>query len=225
MARKKGKGKKKGRVITVNFEGVSAGGGSRVPEGDYPVTVDKITEEEGKDSKKPYLLWELKITEGKHKGKKLFHRTSLQPQALFNLRATLEAGGVEVPESVQDIDLDSLDGMEFAVGVIREESDDGERSFSKVVDVFPLDELEEGEDEEEEGEDEEEEGEDEEEEDEEEDDEDEEDEDEEEQDYSEMDLSELKELAKERGIKVKKKAKKADLVKALEESDEEEEDI
>ncbi len=212
MAKKKKKNK--GRVISVDFSGTSTR--ARVPEGDYLVKVLEITEEEGQDSGKPYLAWNLEITTGKFAGKRLKHITSLQPQALFNLRNTLEALNVEVPDSVSDIDLDALEGLEMGVGV-EVETYQGNKQ-SKVVDVFPEEELEETDEDEEEANEEEAEEETEEEEDEDEEDEDEEEEDEE--DYENMNKKELKELCKERKIKVPKKATKEDMVELLEEYDE-----
>ena len=216
----KKKKKNKGRVISVDFSGTSTR--ARVPEGDYLVKVVEITEEIGQDSGKPFLSWSLEITTGKFVGKRLRHITSLQPQALFNLRNTLEALNVEVPDSVSDIDLDALEGMEMGVGV-EVETYQGNKQ-SKVVDVFPEEELEEEEEADEEADEEEaeEEAEEEEEEDEEEDEEDEDEgeEDEDEEDYEDMNKKELKELCKERKIKVPKKATKEDMVELLEEYDE-----
>jgi len=218
VAKKKGKkGKKKGRVINVDFTGVKSGGGaSKVPEGEYLVKVVEVEEGTSEKSGKSYLNWVLEITEGKYKGKRLYHITSLQPQALFNLRNTLEACGIEVPESPQDINLDDLPDYEMGVEVEIEEYEGKKRS--KVVGTFPAEELDEdydGDDDE----DDEDEDEDEDDEDEDEDEEDEDDEDEDEEDYEEMSLKELKALCKERGIKVPKKAKKADLIELLEEED------
>ena len=217
MARKsnkKSKGKA-GRVVSVNFDGVGKGFG-KVPEGDYIVSVKEVVQDEGQTSGKPYLLWTLEITEGKHKGKLLRHRTSLQPQALWNLRDTLEAVGIDFPESAYDLNLDEVEGLTMGVTVEIETYEGSKRST--VVDVFSEDELEEAEEDEEEAETEEEEAEEEDE-----DEDEEEEEEEEEMDYEEMSLKELKAEAKSRGLKVKKGMDKDDIVELLEDDDEEDE--
>lgn len=112
------KPKKTGAKLKVNFKGVESGG-KLVPEGDYRVKVDEVTQEES-DAGNAYLAWVLKIVDGKHKGSTLYHNTSLQPQALWNLKGVLEALGVEVPDSSMDIDLKELVGMEASVTVEHE---------------------------------------------------------------------------------------------------------
>jgi len=146
MAKKK---KGKGEVISVDFTGVK--GSNRVPEGEYKVKVVAITMEESEKSEQPYLKWELEITEGKHKGKKLYHITSLQPQALFNLRNTLEALGVEVEEKAMKLNLNDYIGLEMGV-VVEIETYQG-NARSRVVDVFNLDEIEDEDEEDEDSED------------------------------------------------------------------------
>lgn len=124
------------RTLKVNMEGVESGG-ALIPEGDYIVAVDEITQEEGQSSGKPYLKFVLKVTEGSNVGAKLYHKTSLQPQALFNLKNTLIALGQPVPNKAMNIDLDKLEGLSMMVSVGHEVYEGKKRS--QVVDVFPLD--------------------------------------------------------------------------------------
>jgi len=235
MAKKK---KGKGDVISVDFTGVK--GSNRVPEGEYKVKVVAITMEEGESSGQPYLKWELEITEGKQKGKKLVHITSLQPQALFNLRNTLEALGVEVEEKAMKLNLNDYIGLEMGV-VVEIETYQG-NARSRVVDVFNLNEIEdEDDDESDDDSDDEDEGDDEDDDDEDDEDEDDEDEDDEddedeltEEDLEDLDDDELVEKAKEYGVEVtysNKKKKKLDrkvMIEAILEAaagdDEEDED-
>lgn len=128
------------RTVKVNMEGVEAGMVA-IPEGDYHVKVKKIEQKEGESSGKPYLNWELEVIEGSHKGSKLFHTTSLQPQALFNLKSTLIALGESVPNKAMNLDLDALEGGEMRVAVAHETYEGKKRA--RVVEVFPLDEGEE----------------------------------------------------------------------------------
>ena len=168
------KSRAKKNVLKVDFTNVEPGG--KVPEGDYPVRVREVTVEES-SSGNPYLKWVFEIIDGRYKGRILYHNTSLQPQALFNLRNTLEALGMEVPQAVVELDLDNLVGLKAAVSVEIEVYQGKEKS--RVVEVFPLEDLVEDEDDED-GEDEDyEDGDDEDDEDEDDEDEDDEDEDDE----------------------------------------------
>lgn len=215
MAKEKG-GK---TTVGVDFTNVSeGGGGTRVPAGDYAVKVKKVLAKESSNDK-PYLNWELEGLNGALKGKTIYHTTSLQEQALFNLRNTLMACKVDVPKSKMKIDLKKLIGL--IMGITVEDDEYKGKIKSAVVDVFPvsikggkmvrealgetdefddededLDELEESDLEEDE---------------------------EETSDYTDMDLKELRALCKERGIASKGKDEEA-LIEALEAWDEEQED-
>lgn len=140
----------KKRLVNVDLSDVESGGGSRVSEGDHKVKVKEVTEEEGEKSGEPYLKWVLKVVEGneeKDNGKVLYHNTTLQPQGLFNLRRTLEAAGIEIPDSAMDIDLDELEDLEFMVTTEDDEYDG--KTKSKIIDCFSADGKEEKEDEDE----------------------------------------------------------------------------
>lgn len=171
---------KKSNVISVDFTGVEASG--KVREGRQKLIVDGIPEVRVSErSGSEYISWKFKADGGI-----IYHTTSLQPQALWNLRNTLEALGLEVPEGSLDIDLTELDGLECGAEIEHEVYQGKKRPV--IVDLFPLEELE-GSDEEEQ--------------------------DEEEQDDAdltydevmEMDKDELLEVAKEHGIKVPVKVK------------------
>jgi len=196
------------------------------------VKVTEITEEVGEESGQPYLQWILEVSEGEHQGQSLRHITSLQPQALFNLRNTLEALGEEVADSVMELDLKDFIGGTLGISVAIETYQG--RKQSRVTDVFPADEIEEEEEgeekeeeeeekeEEEEGEEgEEEEGEEEEEEGDEESEEEEEEGEEDEiswKDLLEMSGKELKEVARTNGMKGFSKMKPAKLRRAIAEA-------
>ena len=198
--------RKKKRIITVDMTDVETR--TLIPEGDYKVRVNEVTEEVGEDSGKPYLNWTLEVVGGEHDGKTLYHTTSLQPQALFNLKSTLISMGLPVPEKTIDIDLDKLVDGEFGVSVYHDVYDGKKKS--KVQEVFPLSDDEDIDT----------------------DDDDTNDEDDW-VDLEEMDLSELKAFAKENDIDLselsktdKKKAKKVRdfIAAALEEEDDGEDD-
>lgn len=178
MARSSKSKKKAG--IKLNFEGVESR--SVHPEGRFPLVVDgapelKTSENSGND----YLNWKLKSPKGT-----VYHMTSLAPHALWNLKNVLEAAGQEVPDGEMEIELDELDGLEFGGEVVHEKYQGENRA--RLGDVFPLDELEDGDkdDGEEEGDD-------------------------DEPTYSEvqeMDKEELDELVEDKEIKIPAKTKK-----------------
>jgi len=133
--------KTKAAVVKVNFEGVEASG--KVAEGRHLLTVDgtpevKTSEGSGND----YINWKFKAPGGV-----IYHTTSLQPQALWNLRNVLESLGLEVEESVMDLDLSEMDGLTCG-GEVEHETYQGKKR-PRLVDIFPAEELD-GEEEEEE---------------------------------------------------------------------------
>ena len=122
------------RVLNLNMKDVSVGG--VIPEGEYAVTVDEVSVEESQQGNQ-YLKWVFKVLDGKQKGSKIYHNTSLLPQALFNLKNLLIALGVPVPDKAFQLNLDECEGCNCGV-IIAHETYDGKKR-SRVTDVFPLD--------------------------------------------------------------------------------------
>lgn len=152
------RGGSRSKKVKVDFTGVE--GSNRVPDNDYAVRSVEVTLESSQEGN-PYFNWKLYITEGEFEGKTLWHTTSLQEQALWNLRNTLEAAGQEVPDGAIDFEekggsYPELEELEFGVAVENETWQGKKRP--RVVDVFPLSEFDadeeggEGEEEEEAGE-------------------------------------------------------------------------
>lgn len=128
-------------AIKVDFTGVEASGNH--PEGRFLLTVDGVPEiKTSENSGNDYINWKFKSSKGT-----VWHMTSLAPQALFNLRNTLESLGMEVEESAMDIDLTELDGLTCG-GEVEFETYQGKKK-SRLIDIFPEAELEEAEEEEE----------------------------------------------------------------------------
>lgn len=131
------------RVLNLNMKDVSVGG--VIPEGEYAVTVDEVSVEESQQGNQ-YLKWVFKVLDGKQKGSKIYHNTSLLPQALFNLKNLLIALGVPVPDKAFQLNLDECEGCNCGVTITHETYDGKKRP--RVTDVFPLDstEIEDGDD-------------------------------------------------------------------------------
>lgn len=122
------------RVLNLNMKDVSVGG--VIPEGEYAVTVDEVSVEESQQGNQ-YLKWVFKVLDGKQKGSKIYHNTSLLPQSLFNLKNLLIALGVPVPDKAFQLNLDECEGCNCGVTIAHETYDGKKRS--RVTDVFPLD--------------------------------------------------------------------------------------
>ena len=132
--------KAKTGVVAVDFTGVESSG--KVEEGRQLLKVDGVPEVKSSESSgSDYINWKFKATGGS-----IWHTTSLQPQALWNLRNTLEALGLEVPEGAMDLDLSEVDGLELGAEIEHETYQGKKRP--RIIDLFPADELE-GEEEEE----------------------------------------------------------------------------
>lgn len=109
-----------------------------VPQGKYVAKVESITQEDGK-SGYAYLKWELKIVKGTAKGLHVNHITSLKPSAMFNLRNTLTACGVNVPKSAVSLDTRKLIGKTLGIEV--EDREYEGNVYPNVKKTFPADEY------------------------------------------------------------------------------------
>jgi len=75
-----------------------------LPIGYYPAQVSGCERQMARSSGKPTVRWEYTITEPEeYAGKKAFHNTSLQPQALWNFKRTLIALGWDADELEEEI--------------------------------------------------------------------------------------------------------------------------
>lgn len=120
--------KKKGgksRTVSVDFEGVEAGGRA-CPDGTYEAEITSAVEEES-SSGNDMIVAKWKILSGKGKGAVIWDNLSLVPQALWRLKGLLEALEVEVPDGSMDLDLDDLIGQKSTVEVTNEDYDGKKR--------------------------------------------------------------------------------------------------
>ena len=208
------KNSRKGRNDSVNVD-LSGVESSRktIPEGTYTLTVNAANQKNSSNNN-PMIAFEFEVADGPYKGAPLYENCSLQPQALFKLKSVLEALGFEIPNKAFDLNLRDLIGLTCEVEVGHEVYEGKKRARILEYLTPDLDDEEDGEDD---------------------------DEDSLEDKLSELDLDELKDLAKDLDISASdiKKAKKAealinliidsadedDILEALgEDSDEEDED-
>ena len=132
-SKKNTRDKKKKTTVRVNMSGVE-GGRRVVPEGDYRAKVAEVSQEESDNGE--YLKWKFSTVDKnkKHNNVPLYYNTSLQPQALWNLRNVLEALGVDVPDDNLDLDLSDLVDKECIVATTNEIYE-GKRK-SVIVDIY-----------------------------------------------------------------------------------------
>ena len=130
------KTKAKSTKISVNMAGVEVA--KLVGEGIHKLKVNEVKKEVA-DSGKDKLEWKFGVTAGPFKNSTLYYNTSLQPQALWNLKGLLEALGVDVPDGVMDLDLKELVDMEVG-GQVEHEVYEGKKR-ARIVDFMPIDEV------------------------------------------------------------------------------------
>jgi hypothetical protein len=109
-------------MATIDFTGVKSGF-ELIPEGQQNVTVFAVEQKTSITSGFPYLNWTLKIQGGEHDGRKMFYTSSLQPQCLWSLKATLINLGYtkEQLEGQFNLDTTELLGRECVAVVVHEE--------------------------------------------------------------------------------------------------------
>lgn len=121
--------------VVIDFSNVEEGG-FNLPDGEYIVKVKKIEQKTSQSSGAPYFNWELMVIQGVKKGTKVFHITSLKEAALFNLRNTLIACGIDVPKGKMSMDIKSLIGKVMGVTTVNEEYEGKKRP--KIKETWPV---------------------------------------------------------------------------------------
>jgi len=87
-----------GLTVTVDFAGVTEGGVTRIPGGEYVFKVVKVDKKQKQGSDYPYLNWKLIGVNGAAKNVTMYEITTLNPNGLFNLYNFLIALGIDVPK-------------------------------------------------------------------------------------------------------------------------------
>lgn len=73
-----------------------------IPDGAYHVRLrDVDTSREGKAG--PYWSWEYEVVDGEHKSRRLWNNTSLSEAAMFKVKETFDAFGVETDTDTDDL--------------------------------------------------------------------------------------------------------------------------
>lgn len=115
MALKNKRRGREGSSVNVDLSGVETSRRT-IPEGTYSLVVNQVEQKTSREGN-PMISFEFEVSEGPHKGAKLFENCSLQPQALFKLKSVLLALGMEIPNKAFDLNLKDLIGLECEVEV------------------------------------------------------------------------------------------------------------
>lgn len=106
---------REGSSVNLDLSGVEVSR-KAIPEGTYAVVVNKAELTKSREGNN-MIKMEFEVTEGPHKGAKLFENCSLQPQALFKLKSVMLALGMDIPEGSFDLDTNDLVGLNCEVEV------------------------------------------------------------------------------------------------------------
>jgi hypothetical protein len=139
---------KSGDAVVVDFSDTESRGGKKggrsahLPEGDYTAKVRSAEFGHSSEKETPGIMMAWVITSPKeYKGKTLRDSLWLSDKALWRVRQTLEALGLQVPSKKVKVNPKSMIGKEAAITVEDEEYDNKVRS--RIVDCFNLSEYEE----------------------------------------------------------------------------------
>lgn len=106
---------REGSSVNLDLSGVEVSR-KAIPEGTYAVVVNKAELTKSREGNN-MIKMEFEVTEGPHKGAKLFENCSLQPQALFKLKSVMLALGMDIPNGSFDLDTNDLVGLNCEVEV------------------------------------------------------------------------------------------------------------
>ncbi len=90
-----------------------------IPTGVYPAVITHVELRESKSGPDPYLNWTFEITHPEYLGRKVWLITGLGVRALWKLRETLEALGIESAGAI-DFDPEAVVGRRCLVVVSQE---------------------------------------------------------------------------------------------------------
>lgn len=147
MATKNRRRGREGSSVNLDLSGVEVSRRA-IPEGTYAVVVNKAELTKSREGNN-MIKMEFEVTEGPHKGAKLFENCSLQPQALFKLKSVMLALGMNIPEGSFDLDTNDLVGLNCEVEVGHETYEGKKRArILEYINAEEADEEEEDSDEE-----------------------------------------------------------------------------
>lgn len=110
------------------------GGGIRVPEGDYRVTIVDSSVRDSQNGNS-VIHWVMEFDDGKFEGKRIKDRTTLTEKAMWRLKKLIETTGQKVPRKVVKFDTRSLHGKRIGITVADREYEDDKGNSRVTSDV------------------------------------------------------------------------------------------
>lgn len=127
--------------LQVDFSDTEGRGSRHFKPGDYAVRVVEAKRTKSANKGTQQVSFKYEFADGKYKGQTIYQNCNLLPQSLWVLRNALEAMGFKVSAKAMNIDLAKCKNKKLAISIEDDEYDNKTRS--RVVDTFSLEELEE----------------------------------------------------------------------------------
>jgi len=111
-----------------------------LPQGEYTCYAFDVDLRQTRNGDDMYVLI-LKVAEGEHKGRQLFYNLPVMKQTMWKIKETLETFGLEIPESVVEVDFDEILGKKCIAVVEHRVAKEGKRkgeTVETVEDIRPF---------------------------------------------------------------------------------------
>lgn len=106
--------------MKANFDFTDVGTFETIPQGKYTCYLFDVDLKQTKKGDDMYVLI-LKIADGEHKGRQLFYNLPVMKQTMWKIKESIEAFGVELPQSKVSFDFENLLGRKVKAVVTHRE--------------------------------------------------------------------------------------------------------
>lgn len=106
--------------MKANFDFTDVGTFETIPQGKYTCYLFDVDLKQTRKGDDMYVLI-LKIADGEHKGRQLFYNLPVMKQTMWKIKESIEAFGVELPQSKVSFDFENLLGRKVKAVVTHRE--------------------------------------------------------------------------------------------------------
>lgn len=106
--------------MKANFDFTDVGTFETIPQGKYTCYLFDVDLRQTRKGDDMYVLI-LKIADGEHKGRQLFYNLPVMKQTMWKIKESIEAFGVELPQSKVSFDFENLLGRKVKAVVTHRE--------------------------------------------------------------------------------------------------------
>ncbi len=106
--------------MKANFDFTDVGTFETIPQGKYTCYLFDVDLKQTRKGDDMYVLI-LKIADGEHKGRQLFYNLPVMKQTMWKIKESIEAFGVELPQSKVSFDFEDLLGRKVKAVVTHRE--------------------------------------------------------------------------------------------------------